>query len=189
MYHISCMSCKTPQEPSTFVLQVRRISGGTPYRIISIINVRSQTQKETIWERPNQNTAQLQVKLRSFRGSDLRLMGILSTPRVNAQNDTLLSIHFSDTLQLFIFWVYMISWYLHQNSQTRLYKNNEREITMAGCDIPHDKQSALSYEILHSCSHDSFLPCNTGLPPCWEHPIVLMLVLHISMVPMSKRRM
>lgn len=60
---------------------------------------------------------------------------------------------------------------------------------MEGLDIPHDKQSAHRYEILHSSNHDSFLPSNTGLPPCWERPVVLTLVLHICMVPMSKRRM
>lgn len=72
MNHISCMSCnpQPQQEPSAFVLQVHRIFGGTAYRTISVINARSQTQEETIWERLHQNTAQLKVKLQSFRGSD-----------------------------------------------------------------------------------------------------------------------
>lgn len=62
MYHISShMSCnpQPQQEPSTFVLQVQRVFGGTAFRIISITDIKSQNQEETIWERLNQNTAQL----------------------------------------------------------------------------------------------------------------------------------
>lgn len=52
-----------------------------------------------------------------------------------------------------------------------------------------NRKLAHRQETLHSSSHDCFLASNTGLPPCWAHPVVLMLVLHICMVPMPKRKM